>query len=41
MEPAGPVADVQVDVWDGSSLEPIHYRLAEVGYHGQNMNWLA
>lgn len=41
MEPAGPVADVQVDVWDGSSLEPIHSRLAEVGYHGQNMNWLA
>jgi len=41
MEPAGPVADVQVEVWDGSSLEPIHYRLAEVGYHGQNMNWLA
>ena len=41
MEPAGPVADVQVDVWDGSSLDPIHYRLAEVGYHGQNMNWLA
>ena len=40
MEPAGPVADVQVDVFDGSSSEPRHYRLAEIGYHGQNMNWL-
>lgn len=41
MEPAGPVADVQVDMWDGSSAEPMHVRLAEVGYHGQNLNWLA
>jgi len=40
MEPAGPVADVQVDVFDGSSSEPRHFRLAEIGYHGQNMNWL-
>jgi hypothetical protein len=40
MEPAGPVADIQVDVFDGSSSEPRHYRLAEIGYHGQNMNWL-
>jgi len=40
MEPAGPVADIQVDVFNGSSSEPRHYRLAEIGYHGQNMNWL-
>ncbi|CAB4774349.1 MAG: DUF2332 family protein [Actinobacteria bacterium] len=40
MEPAGPVADIQVDVFDGSSSEPRHFRLAEIGYHGQNMNWL-
>ena len=40
MEPAGPVADIQVDVFDGSSSAPRHYRLAEIGYHGQNMNWL-
>jgi hypothetical protein len=40
MEPAGPVADVQVDVFDGTSAEPRHFRLAEIGYHGQNMNWL-
>jgi hypothetical protein len=40
MEPAGPVADVQVDIFDGTSAEPRHFRLAEIGYHGQNMNWL-
>ena len=40
MEPAGAVADVQVDVFDGTSIEPRHFRLAEIGYHGQNMNWL-
>ncbi len=40
MEPAGPVADIQVDVFDGSSSEPHHFRLAEIGYHGQNMNWI-
>lgn len=40
MEPAGPVADVQVDVWDGSSSSPVHHRLAEIGYHGQQMRWL-
>ena len=40
MEPAGAVADVQVDVFDGTSTEPRHFRLAEIGYHGQNMNWL-
>ena len=40
MEPAGAVADVQVDVFDGTSTEPRHFRLAEIGYHGQNMKWL-
>ena len=40
MEPAGAVADVQVDVWDGVTPEPRHFRLAEVGYHGQDMMWL-
>lgn len=38
MEPAGPVADVQVTVWNGSST-PLNYRLCEVGYHGQHMQW--
>lgn len=40
MEPDGPVADVQVDIWDGSSETPAHHRLAEVGYHGRDLNWL-
>jgi hypothetical protein len=40
MEPAGAVADIQVDVFDGTSAYPRHFRLAEIGYHGQNMNWL-
>ena len=40
MEPAGSVADIQVDVFDGTSTEPRHFRLAEIGYHGQNMKWL-
>ena len=39
MEPAGAVADVQVTMWNGST-KPHEFRLAEVGYHGQNMNWL-
>jgi hypothetical protein len=39
MEPAGQVADVQVDIWRGDSSEPEHHRLAEVGYHGGDMNW--
>lgn len=38
MEPAGPTADVQVDVWDGGS-DPVHTRLATIGYHGQAMTW--
>lgn len=40
MEPSGPVADVQVDIWNGTSSDPQHFRVAEVGYHGQNLNWL-
>jgi hypothetical protein len=39
MEPAGPVADVRVTVWNGGTA-PLNFRLCEVGYHGQNMNWL-
>jgi hypothetical protein len=39
MEPAGPVADVRATVWNGSA-EPMNYRLCEVSYHGQNMNWI-
>jgi hypothetical protein len=39
MEPAGPVADVRVTVWNGGA-SPLNFRLCEVGYHGQNMNWL-
>jgi hypothetical protein len=39
MEPAGPVADVRATVWNGST-EPLNFRLCEVSYHGQNMNWI-
>jgi hypothetical protein len=39
MEPAGPVADIQVTVWNGET-EPSEYVLAEIGYHGQQMTWL-
>lgn len=39
MEPAGSVADVQVDIWDGSTPQPRHHRLAEVGYHGHRLDW--
>ena len=39
MEPAGPVADVQVTVWSGN--EPVTHRIAEIGYHGRPMRWLA
>ena len=39
MEPAGPVADVRATVWMGG--EPNEHLLAEVGYHGQGMRWLA
>ncbi|MEY4252389.1 MAG: hypothetical protein RL691_1270 [Actinomycetota bacterium] len=39
MEPSGPVADVRVTVWNGKK-KPTEYRLAEVGYHGQNFTWL-
>ena len=39
MEPAGPVADVRATVWNGSA-EPMNFRLCEVSYHGQNMNWI-
>ncbi len=39
MEPAGPVADVRAAVWNGSA-EPMNFRLCELSYHGQNMNWI-
>lgn len=39
MEPAGPVADVRASVWDGTSRQ--EHLLAEIGYHGQGMRWLA
>jgi hypothetical protein len=39
MEPSGPVADVRVTVWNGKK-KPSEFRLAEVGYHGQNFTWL-
>lgn len=39
MEPAGAVADVQVDIWTGGESEPEHRVLAEVGYHGSDLNW--
>jgi hypothetical protein len=39
MEPDGPHADVQVDIWNGQG-EPQHFRVAEVGYHGYGLNWL-
>lgn len=39
MEPAGPVAHVTATVWMGG--QPNEHLLAEIGYHGQNMRWLA
>lgn len=39
MEPAGAVADVRATVWDGGSRT--EHMLAEIGYHGQQMRWLA
>lgn len=39
MEPDGPHADVQVDIWNGQD-QPHHYRVAQVGYHGYGLNWL-
>lgn len=39
MEPAGPVADVRVTVWRGAP-DPDEFRLAEIGFHGQDMKWL-
>jgi hypothetical protein len=39
MEPDGPHADVQVDIWNGQD-EPQHFRVAEVGYHGYGLKWL-
>lgn len=38
MEPAGGVADLQVTVWKEAVRS--EYRLATVGYHGQNFTWL-
>lgn len=38
MEPAGPVADVQVDVWCGEAT-PRHARVATIGYHGAGLKW--
>lgn len=38
MEPAGETADVQVTLWRGRG--PEHFRLATIGYHGQDMRWL-
>lgn len=39
MEPDGPHADVQVDIWNGQD-QPHQYRVAQVGYHGYGLNWL-
>ncbi len=39
MEPAGKVADVRVTMWRGGDAEEFH--LADIGYHGQDMKWLA
>jgi hypothetical protein len=39
MEPAGAVADVRVTMW--ARGERSEHRLAEIGYHGQQMRWLA
>lgn len=39
MEPAGAVADVRATVWSGS--ESTEMLLAEVGYHGRGLRWMA
>lgn len=38
MEPAGAVADVRATVWQGDTVR--EFRLAEIGYHGQDMQWI-
>lgn len=38
MEPAGPIADLRADVWSKGAVSRHH--LADVGYHGQNFDWL-
>ncbi|MFM8553165.1 MAG: DUF2332 domain-containing protein [Acidimicrobiales bacterium] len=39
MEPAGSVADVRATVWRGDA--PEEYVLAEIGYHGRDLRWVA
>ncbi len=41
MEPAGPVADVQLRTWDGRTDGPVDEVLATTGYHGPPVTWLA
>lgn len=38
MEPAGEKADLRADVWSNGTVSRHH--LADVGYHGQNFDWL-
>lgn len=38
MEPAGPVADIRVTVWDGAP-QPRESVLGTIGYHGQGLSW--
>ena len=38
MEPAGDRADLRADVWSKGAVSRHH--LADVGYHGQNFDWL-
>ncbi|MFM8945848.1 MAG: DUF2332 domain-containing protein [Actinomycetota bacterium] len=38
MEPAGEKADLRADVWSNGTVS--RYHLADVGYHGQNFDWL-
>lgn len=38
MEPAGDRADLRADVWSNGTV--VRFHLADVGYHGQNFDWL-
>lgn len=40
MEPAGPIADVRVDIWNGTDDDPEQLLLAEIGYHGRGVRWM-
>jgi hypothetical protein len=41
MEPAGPVADLRIDIWQGASKTHSDHVLADSSYHGIGTRLLA